>query len=308
MEFNDALVACGIDPDSVDRHKIGEWQRLPTQDHPRKKNGAVHMYESDPPAAFVQNWATGISAYAGGRGWFNSRDTGITPDKKFRKERELFAHLGMGGDTTQQDVAHATDIELDSLRRASPTHPYLTRKKIKPHGIYQKFEELIVPLRTTNTFWSYQRIKPDGSKFFRKGGRTKGCYFPIGGPAPDGSIPRILVCEGFATGASLHEATDLPVGVAFTAGNLADVAVNFKVRNPDSTIVIAADNDSQTVGNRGLSQARNAAALCDGIVICPNFGDAARTKNLTDWNDMSVEYGPEFCRTEVERLLEQFYE
>ena len=307
MDFNDALVACGIDPGSVDRHKIGEWQRLPTQDHPRKKNGAVHMYESDPPAAFVQNWATGISAYAGGSGWFNSRATPSSASKKLRRARRHSAQRGW--DTTEYDVALETGIELESLRRASPTHPYLTRKKIKPHGIYQKFQELIVPLRTRNgTVWSYQRICADGSKFFRQGGRTKDCYFPIGGP-PEESLDRLIVCEGFATGCSLYEATGIPVAVAFTAGNLVNVAVDFANWNlHPSTIVIAADNDSQTEGNPGLSFAHDAASRCDGIVICPNFGDAARTKKLSDWNDMSVEYGPEFCRTEVERLLEQFNE
>ncbi len=48
-----------------------------------------------------------------------------------------------------------------------------------------------------------------------------GCYFSIGDV--NGAVA-VCICEGFATGASIHEATDYPVVVAFNAGNLGPVA------------------------------------------------------------------------------------
>ena len=67
--------------------------------------------------------------------------------------------------------------------------------------------------------WSLQTIDADGGKLFMPGGRKRGCMFWIGEPSD-----RIVIAEGFATGASIHEATGLPVAVAFDAGNLEPVA------------------------------------------------------------------------------------
>jgi len=55
-----------------------------------------------------------------------------------------------------------------------------------------------------------------------------------------------VVCEGYATGATIHEATGLAVIVAFDAGNLLPVARFFREKKPDWLIVIAADNDAWT--------------------------------------------------------------
>ena len=60
-----------------------------------------------------------------------------------------------------------------------------------------------------------QTIAPDGTKMFMSGGRVKGCYYGIG--KPKGAL---IVCEGFATGASIHECTGHAVAVACNAGNL----------------------------------------------------------------------------------------
>ena len=68
---------------------------------------------------------------------------------------------------------------------------------------------------------------------------TKGCYYPIGG-APD----KILyVAEGFATAATVHEATGSAVAVAFNANNLKPVAIALRAKFPNLEIVICADDD-----------------------------------------------------------------
>ena len=105
--------------------------------------------------------------------------------------------------------------------------------------------------------WSLQTIDADGGKLFMPGGRKRGCMFTIGEPGD-----RIVIAEGFATGASIHEATGLCVAVAFDAGNLEPVAQAIRAKRPDAQIVIAADDDCETttpIENPGVHFARKAA-------------------------------------------------
>jgi putative DNA primase/helicase len=84
-------------------------------------------------------------------------------------------------------------------------HPYTARKGIQPHGARVQGDRLVIPLRDVDgTIHSLQFIGADGEKRFLTGGRKAGCYFDIG--QPDGVL---CVAEGFATGASIHEATGL---------------------------------------------------------------------------------------------------
>jgi putative DNA primase/helicase len=105
---------------------------------------------------------------------------------------------------------------------------------------------------------------------FMSGGRIKGCFFGIG--KPKGAL---IVCEGFATGASIHECTGHAVAVAFNAGNLEAVAVALRIKYPELKIIIAADDDHQTPGNPGLTKATAAVkAACASLAI-PVFKEAA---------------------------------
>ncbi|MEO6320648.1 MAG: toprim domain-containing protein, partial [Polaromonas sp.] len=168
-------------------------------------------------------------------------------------------------------------------------HPYLVRKGIQAHGIKQDGDVLLVPLRdTAGTLHSLQTITPDGDKRFR--GRMKGCYHAIGKPKG-----RIIVCEGFATGASIHEATGEAVAVAFNAGNVGPVATALHKKYPDLAIILAADDDIHTDGNPGRSKARDAALAVGGFVVVPHF-PAGRPAKATDFNDLAALAGLDAVR------------
>jgi putative DNA primase/helicase len=132
-----------------------------------------------------------------------------------------------------------------------------------------------------------QTIATDGSKLFHPGGRVKGCYFSIGKPAG-----RLIVCEGFATGASIHEATGEAVAVAFNAGNLGAVTMALHKKYPALAIVIAADDDHKTDGNPGLTSAKSAALAVGGFVVAPQV-PAGRPARATDFNDLAAISGPD---------------
>ena len=162
---------------------------------------------------------------------------------------------------------------------AEPTHPYLVRKRVHGHGIRQLDKRLVIPLRDVeHKVWSLEFISPDGTKRFLSGGRKRGCYFGIGSIyAPHGCV---CIAEGFATAASIHEATGKAVAVAFDAGNLDPVARALRAKFPGALITICADNDTDTPDNPGLTKAITAARAVDGYVAIPpqgynDFNDAA---------------------------------
>lgn len=166
------------------------------------------------------------------------------------------------------------------------THPYLTTKGVQPYDIRQSGDRLLIPLcDSSGTLHSLQTITPEGDKRFLTGGRMKGCFHAI-----TGSAEVLLICEGYATGASLHEATGHAVAVAFNAGNLETVALDLHAQYPDVKIVIAADDDDQTKGNPGMTKARAAAAAVGGYLAVPDFG-ANRPAKATDFNDLHQHSG-----------------
>lgn len=147
---------------------------------------------------------------------------------------------------------------------------------------------------TAGKLHSLQTITPDSDKRFHPGGRVKGCYHSIGKPAG-----RLIVCEGYATGASIHEATGHAVAVAFNAGNLEAVAVALRAKYAALKIIIAADDDHLTDGNPGLSKAKAAALAVGCYLIKPDFGPH-RPDKATDFNDLHQLAGADAVRDCIE--------
>lgn len=166
---------------------------------------------------------------------------------------------------------------------ANPGHPYLVRKGIRSHCVRVTGSLLFVPIQVAGEVTSGQTIAPDGTKRFYPGGRIKGGYYLI-----DDETTRpdpLLVCEGFATGAALHEDIGAPVYVAFTAGNIETVAKHVREVHQDRLIVIAADNDQWTPGNPGVTHANRAARAVGGKLLIPDFTGMDTSGRPTDWND-----------------------
>ena len=94
-----------------------------------------------------------------------------------------------------------------------------------------------------------------------------------------------MVCEGYATGVSIHEATGHAVAVAFTSGNLEAVALALRAKYPDLKIIVAADDDHLTDRNPGMAKAKAAALAVGGLVAVPLFPEDRHDK-ATDFNDL----------------------
>lgn len=181
----------------------------------------------------------------------------------------------------QAEAATQAAIRWSSSKPATE-HPYLTTKGVQSHGLRIDRQSLLIPLRDSKgTLQSLQTIGPDGDKRFLPGGRVKGCYHSIGKPAG-----RLVIAEGYATAATVHEDTGHAVAVAFNSGNLLHVAQALRAKYPEAVLVLAADDDWQTPGNPGRTAATEAARAVSGLLAVPDFTGLQRGPKDTDFNDL----------------------
>ena len=194
---------------------------------------------------------------------------------------------------------------------ASGESDYLARKGVGAHGV--RFDPnghgtMLVPMLDV-------RGKVHGLQIIRgknRGRKLEKQYFPAGLSKQGhfhliGGMPTwiVLVAEGYATAATLHEATGLPVAVAFDAGNLVHVAGEIHKHYRRVRILVCADDDYLTEGNPGVTAASNAALAVGGAFVAPVFADDRGGKKITDFNDLQAIEGQHAVRGQIEaRLLD----
>jgi len=169
-------------------------------------------------------------------------------------------------------------------RRADPAHPYLVAKGVRPHSLRQRGDDLLVPLYVDGHLVNLQRIAPDGGKRFLFGGLIKGVYSPLGNITPG---TEICICEGWATGATIHQHAGRTVAAAMNAGNLMPAALGLRARYPAQPFLIAGDDDRATEGNPGRKAANAAAAAIGALVAFPAWPEDC-PNDLTDFNDLAA--------------------
>ena len=220
-----------------------------------------------------------------------------SPEVLAQRERERGER--QQAEQARQQAAHAA-AALDAVAQwdaASDTgaSPYLARKGVQAHGLrFAPDGCLLVPLRdAAGDLWNLQRIAPERpaegtDKLFLKGGRKSGLWHWCGDPA---GAPVLLVAEGYATAASLHQATGRPVAVAFDAGNLGHVAKALRQRDRAALLVLCGDDDAATEArtgtNTGRVKAEAAARSVRGLVVFPE----GLPDGGSDFNDMHQAQG-----------------
>jgi len=184
---------------------------------------------------------------------------------------------------------------------------YLVRKGVESYGArFSPSGNMVIPMldaerRIHGLQVIYAEKKQGRDKDFWPAGLAKKSHFFL-----IGNVDRILlIAEGFATAASLHKATGLPVAVAFDAGNLLPVAIALHAKYKRANILICADDDYKTEGNPGVTAARNAALAVKGEVIFPVFAEErpTETKGPTDFNDLHLIEGLHVVAKQVETHL-----
>lgn len=262
--------------------------RCGTFDKPRSKNAWYVFYGDDPASGAFGDWRTGQTIK------WTSRNGNLSAADRilFKKRLEEAQRARREEEIKRQDTAKKRANKIFGLSApASADHPYLIKKNSKPFGEIRAMKNLLVlaVMDETGAVTSLQFISPDGSKRFLRDGRVHGGYFPIKGT--DGPL---YICEGYATGATIHEATGGTVLCALNAGNLEPVARMARRKYPSREIVIAADNDQQTPGNPGLTKGREAAQSIGTAMVFPDGTHG------TDFNDLMAACGIDSVKVQLQ--------
>jgi putative DNA primase/helicase len=290
QEFIQAMGAAGvvcIEPIIAD----GQIQRFATNGR-GKKDGWYVFFGM---AGAYGHWSQGINEK-----WSVSR-TGLSKEEQTQLKRQIEASRKAQAEETQRKHAEAAQqahTEWTSLQEEGHS-AYLDRKQVEAFGIRYGDKYIAVPIMDIEgKLWSLQKIYPDGNKRFLPGGRKKGCFHLIGEIEPDKPI---YVVEGYATGASVHMATDLPVVIAFDAGNLGPVVESIRNTHPSLQIIIAADNDQWKGVNTGKEAAEGIAGQYGCKVGLPIFNtkDLSEENKPTDFNDLHVLEGLEAVKVQL---------
>jgi len=298
-QFCDAIQAAGLTPPDVIAPD-GKLHRFASNGKRGDDAGWYVLHGDGIPAGSFGDWRTGLS-----QTWRADIGRTLTPGEEtahrtkvetMQREREAEEERG------HAEAARQATMILQAAQPAPDDYPYLTRKGIKAHGAKVHDGLLVLPMRdASGKLWNVERIAPekpaDGKD--KKGlyrGRRTGCYFSIGTTK---GAAALCIVEGFATGATIHEATRYPVAVAFNAGNLLAVAKAMRDKFPDLPLILCADDDNQTEGNPGLTKAKEAARAVGASLAIPDFG-ANRPDKATDFNDMATLTGLEAVKQAID--------
>jgi putative DNA primase/helicase len=247
-------------------------------------------------------------------GYLPDRDPSDTPKESAediaRRQAERADRERADKAATDAKQTNAAKAAKTALHDASDTgtSKYLTGKRCGAYGLkFARDGALLVPMTDgVGTLHNLQRILPNGEKRFLPGGRKSGLWHWVGSaPTDDAHSGPLLIAEGYATAASLHEACALPCAVAFDCGNLMHVARALRGRYAHATIVVCADDDANNKNkhpdgtNPGLTKAHAAAKGIRGAVATPT----GLPEGMTDFNDLATHAGAPAVKACVDLAL-----
>ncbi|CAJ0857067.1 hypothetical protein AMST5_00980 [freshwater sediment metagenome] len=259
----------------------------------------LHADENDPaPYGSFGNWRTGEKLH-----WRGQQTRPLTEEEKVAREQRRKERKN--ADEKKQREIKKLCAELYRVLSADEVgaHFYLERKNVGAHNIIRmrhgNRDFLGIPVcENGEEVVSLQWINHLGMKRFEQGGKIGGCWFTLA-PPNDAHPSPIVIVEGYATGATIFEATGFPVMVAFNSGNLEAVAKNVAKKYPGAEIVIAGDDDLKTERNPnarrnpGVEDARKAARAIKTIAVFPPFDRDKDGVDVSDWNDFAALRGKE---------------
>jgi hypothetical protein len=224
---------------------------------------------------------------------------------------------------------------LDKYEHASirGKSPYFDRKGIIPSNIrfeirryynegnFTEETVALIPLRNIKgQIRALQEIYPSKRKFKEDDKHTRdkntvgsysGCFFTFG-KLTDGQP--INICEGYATGYSIFSSTNQTILMAVSRTNLMNIAKQIKQRYPNSEITICGDDDVDTEGNPGRTDAIAAATainarIPDGKpkcrVVFPTFPENRKRdesgKSFKDFHDLWFIHSKDEVKLQIDK-------
>ncbi len=278
----------------------GKLHRTGTASKPQGLDAAYVLHLDAPASGWWQNFRTGESGT-----WTDGNGKRLSLEERDRLKARAEADRKARQEETARRNAEARAKALRILSATDPApadHPYIVRKGTKPVGDIHVTDDgkLVIPVFDEHGEpMSLQFITGDGGKRFLTGGQIQSGLFPIlGGYGP------LYIAEGYATAATVHEATGETVLAAFNAGNLLPVAKLARGRYPERVIVICADDDHETAAregkNPGIEKATAAAKAVGALLAVPRFTDPA---GKSDFNDLAQAEGIKAVKVILEAVF-----
>lgn len=285
--FQDALAAAGLGRPEI--HPTGQIERYDApNEKPGKKSNWYVYFPDEIAGGAAGSWkGEGETSFT----WSAKALTELTPTERQRHNERMEEIRSMREQAEKARHAEArikAREKWDTAKEPVPGHAYLLSKKVKAYGLRQDATgRLLVPVRDTEgVIHSLEHIDPHGGKKFLTGGEVKGHFHVIPG---EGNTSYLV--EGYATGATIHEATGAEVIVAFSSGNMQAVA---KVYKTEKRLVVAADNDQSGAGLKGAQATGLPYIMPDTVDM--DFNDLAVSKGLAEVKRQLVPPENKFAR------------
>lgn len=277
MEFTRVLEHTGLRltglPDTS-----GKINRVPTtDDRGRAKSGWYVAFDGEVFGAAYGNFKTGEE------GKWSSVDRMSMSSAQIAEHQRQIQVAKAEREIAQNEIYREAAKEAEGIMsrtEISTYHKYADTKNI--NGEYLVYNKaIIIPAYDEDgEISTVQFINYDGTKKFLPGGRKKGCFHLI-----NGETDTVYICEGWATGQTINEATGKTVVVAFDSGNLYPVAENVRAKFPNSSLVVAGDDDHEnSKANVGRAKAESCAQSLGLMCVFPDVKTGE-----TDFNDVGVE-------------------
>lgn len=306
MSLQPALIeACqrlGVIPRDVPAD--GRWHSADIAgDRSGRGDGRIKLH-ADGGGGLVANWKAGVDNVLSFH--FNESHPANDVERKERQHKRLeLAEQARAEQAKAYEDAAQRANEIYRQYKPCDTHAYLTWKGVSSVQGLRVLEGadpwgrvgcLVIPAHdATGKLCTLQFIDAAGEKRFLKDGKKAGAYFAIGARPIDGEP--LAICEGLATGLSVHAAMGWPIAVAFDAGNLGSIASAMRTKHPGAKLVIAADNDASGTGQ---GQAIEAARASGAWVALP----PSEPGKSTDWNDLDAAKGLDVVRELLKSALD----
>ena len=233
------------------------------------KTGWYIAYGDGIPAGRFGCWRAGIE-----QTWRAESDRSYSAAEEMALARRMSEAQSLRDAERKKSQEIVADTVADiwgSCTHASADHPYLVRKNVLPHGSRVTGDgRLVVPLYdNAGNICSLQYIAADGSKLYHAGGKTGGAFWVLGTIE---NQSKIYLAEGFATAATVHEATGAPCVVTYSASNLVPVTAFWREQmGALFELIVVADNDVSGTGQKYADQC--AAKYGVRVVMPPEHGD-----------------------------------
>ncbi|HGU7323850.1 TPA: DUF5710 domain-containing protein [Legionella pneumophila] len=297
QEFSDTLRSIGSIVTGEHPIMDGKKHRICVEgDKKGEKSGFYVGHLDGHPAGYVKNNRTGNETK------WKSKGYSLTDEERATLHAYAATKIQERNEAQRQDqeeAAFRVSKKLSDLIPITTPTPYLKTKKIEPHiGVFTDIDgqtTYIPAIDANGKLWTMQYIKEDGTKRFAKNSRKEGCFHALGGLNAIAAAPALVICEGYATAASIAQELGFATISAFDAGNLEAVARALQEQFPDKPIIIMGDDDkylelTQRV-NPGKTKAIQAAQAVNGVALFPIFApgeQAGDPKSFSDFNDLAT--------------------